>query len=334
MNHSSRLSLLAALGVLATTVPSSASPPVGNISNFTGNLANTICNSPEGIALDPQSGNFFTASDRDGDTVGTVCVFRSNGAFKSSIPIHAGPAGVVALLGLLFEPPHTLFAVDIADGGGTNGRLISIDTITGNVTTLAGGFSFPNAIAEDGHENLYVSDSVQGTITRVAQDGSHRALWSASSLLLPGADASPPLGANGVAFDAFFHNLYVANTGNDEIIRIPVLANGNAGTAQVFADGATINQAQNTTNALDGADGIAFDTAGNLYVASNQNNEIQVLSPAGRLAARYTNATLDFPASLVFRGNQLFFTNASLFDGGAGSAILVLQTLLPGAPLP
>lgn len=322
-----------ALGISAFEVGAAAAPRVGTISSFTGNLANTVCNSPEGIALDPQ-GNFYTASDRDGETVGTICVFRANGTFKSSIPVPAGPGGVVALLGLLFEGSHTLFAVDIADGGATNGRLLAIDTLTSSVTTLAGGFSFPNAIAEDAQGNLYVSDSAQGTITRVGQDGSHRTLWSSSSLLLPGATAFPPLGANGVAFDATFRNLYVANTGNDQIIRIPVLGNGAAGVAQVFADGATINQNQHTTHALDGADGIAFDIAGNLYVASNQNNEIQVISPSARLSARYTNSTLDFPASFVFRGSQLFFTNASLFDGGAGSAILVLQAPLPGAPLP
>jgi sugar lactone lactonase YvrE len=333
MNQSSCAALLLALGVSAIGVPAFAGPPVGTISNFTGNLANTVCNSPEGLALDPQ-GNFYTASDRDGDAVGTICVFRSNGTFKSSIAVPAGPGGVVALLGLLFEGTRTLFSVDIADGGGTNGRLLSVDTVTGAVTTLAGGFSFPNAIAEDAHENLYVSDSAQGTITRIAQDGTHRTLWSTSSLLLPGPTAFPPLGANGVVFDAAFKNLYVANTGNDQIIRIPVLANGNAGTATVFADGATINQAQNTTHALDGADGIAFDVKGNLYVASNQNNEIQVLSPSAVLLGRGTNATVDFPASLVFRGNQLFFTNASLFDGGAGSAILVAQGVFNGLTLP
>jgi sugar lactone lactonase YvrE len=325
---------LAAVGVSTIHTPAMAAPPaVGTISSFTGSLANTVCSQPEGIALDPQ-GNFYTASDRDGDTTGTICVFRGNGTFKSTLLVPAGPSGVVALLGMLFEEPRTLFALDIADGGGTNGRLLSIDIFTGAVRTLASDFSFPNAIAEDSHDNLYVSDSVQGTITRVAQDGTRKTLWSASSLLLAAATATPPLGANGVAFDKTFKNLYVANTGNDQIIRIPLLSNGNAGTAQVFADGSAINLAQHTTHALDGADGIAFDVDGNVYVASNQNNEIQVLSPAAHLLARYTNESLDFPASFVFRGNQLFFTNASLFDGGAGSAIFVLQTARPGAPLP
>ena len=43
--------------------------------------------------------------------------------------------------------------------------------------------------------------------------------------------------------------------------------------------------------------------------------------------------TLDFPASLVFKGNQVYFTNASLFDNGVNSRLLVLQALIPGLPL-
>ena len=55
---------------------------------------------------------------------------------------------------------------------------------------------------------------------------------------------------------------------------------------------------------------------------------------SAQLVARYANATLpvDVPASLVFLGNQLYFTNLSLFDGGVNSSIAVLQTQLPGLP--
>ena len=52
--------------------------------------------------------------------------------------------------------------------------------------------------------------------------------------------------------------------------------------------------------------------------------------------ARYSGtgaATLDFPASLVFKGSQLYLTNASLFDDGINSRILPLQAAFPGWPL-
>ncbi len=324
-------------GVSTIAAPADASPPVGTISPFTGNIATTPCVNPEGLTVDFE-GNFYTGSAQ-GRAVGAVCEFDSHGMYKRSTPIVAGPGHVVSLLGVLFEGKHTVFALDFADtlvpgGGKTDGRVLSVDTSSGVVTTIASGFSFPNGIAEDLRGNLYVTDSFQGTITRLSQDGSNKTVWSASPLLAGNPAAPLPIGANGIAFDLFFQNVYVSNTSKQQIIRIPVQHDGSAGTAQVFADGNTINQTQGTTNALDGADGIAFDLFGNLYVAANANNEIQVISPSAQLAARYANTSLpvDVPASLVFLGNQLYFTNLSLFDGGVNSSIAVLQTQLPGLP--
>jgi len=319
-------------GLLGTSSQAWATP-VGTISTFGPSLAGTPCANPEGLAMDTQ-GNFYTASDIDGSTTGTICVFSPNGTFTRTISIPPGPAGVAPLVGMLFEEPHTLFVADTADGNAPNGRLLRVDIPTGNVTVLASGFAFPNAIAEDGSGNLYVSDSALGTINRIRQDGSHNVVWAASPLFQ--TSGFPPVGVNDLAFDHSNNNLYATNTGDSRILRIPVLPNGNAGTVQIFADGATINARQNTTDALHGADGLAIDVAGNFYVAANQVGEIQVISPSGRLIARYSGsgaATLDFPATLLFKGTQVYLTNASLFDDGVNSRILVLQAALPGLPL-
>ena len=329
-------SVLLAVGASAAANPAAAAPPVGTISPFTGNIAGTACINPEGLTID-FSGNFYTGSGRV-FPVGAVCQFGPNGVLKKSIVIPAGPGGFVALLGVHFEGPHTVFALDFADTfvhpGTSNGRVLAVDTVSGAVTTIASGFSFPNGIAEDLRGNLYVTDSFQGTITRMAQDGSHKTVWLADPLLAGNPSAPLPVGANGLAFDLFFKNLYVANTSNARVIRVPVKRDSSAGTPQIFADGATINQDQSTTNALLGADGIAFDLFGNLYVAANANNEIQVLSPAAHLIARYTSASLpiDVPASPLFVGTKLYFTNLSLFDGGINSSIAVLQAPIPGLP--
>ncbi len=332
------IQLAVAVGVSAISATAAASPPVGTISPFTGNIAATPCVNPEGLTIDFQ-GHFYTGSAKVGSSPGAVCEFSSSGAFIKSIAIPAGPGHVVSLLGVLSEGTHTVFALDFADtllpgSTGTNGRVLSVDTNSGAVTTLASGFSFPNGIAEDLLGNLYVTDSFQGTITRLAQDGSHKTVWSADPLLAGNHAAALPIGANGIAFDLFFQNVYVSNTSNQRIIRFPVQHDGSAGTPVIFADGPTIDAHQGTTLALDGADGIAFDLFGNLYVAANANAEIQVISPSAQLVARYANATLpvDVPASLVFLGNQLYFTNLSLFDGGVNSSIAVLQTQLPGLP--
>ncbi|MGD0677369.1 MAG: SMP-30/gluconolactonase/LRE family protein [Polyangiaceae bacterium] len=327
---------LVAAGIFAVTTPAAASqPPVGTISPFTGNISATACDSPEGLAIDFQ-GNFYTGSSQTKPT-GAVCQFSPEGTLKKTFSIPAGPSGFVSLLGVLFEGPHTLYALDFADDFGhptyNNGRVLALDLDSEAVTTVADGFTFPNGIAEDLQGNYYVADSLQGSVTRISADGSRKTSWSTSSLLAPGT-GFPPLGANGIAFDLFFRNVYVSNTSNDQIIRIPVLPDGSAGTAEVFADGATIDEKQNTTLALAGADGIAFDILGNLYVMCNQANQVQVISPDGRLTAQYASTTLplDNPASLVFVGNQLFCTNASIFDGGLSSALFVLQAPFPGLP--
>src|SRR5205807_6132235 len=97
-------------------------------------------------------------------------------------------------------------------------------------------------------------------------------LWKADPLLQP--HGSPPFGANGVAFDRTESYLYVANTADDRVLRIPVNADGSAGTVAIFADGATIDAATGTTHAPDGAAGSQFAVTGQPYVCANQANEI------------------------------------------------------------
>lgn len=335
MNKAIWMHLVLVAGISTVAAPAAATPPVGTITSLTGKITTPQCGSPEGLSVDLQ-GNFYTGSSQTNPT-GTVCEFAPNGTLKQTFTIPAGPSGSVSLLGVLFQPPHTLFALDFANDfvnqTTTDGRVVALNTETKAVTTIASGFIFPNGIAKDPQGFFYVADSLQPSITRFKADGSEKSVWFSSSLLAHSTNF-PPLGANGIAFDLAFCNVYVSNTSTHQIIRIPVEKDGAAGTGVVFADGTTIDDTQGTTGALDGADGIAFDLFGNLYVAANQADQIQVISPTGQLTAQYSNILLplDNPASLVFIGNQLYFTNASIFDGGLNSAIFVLQAPLPGLP--
>lgn len=316
----------------AVPLPAIAAPsPGGTPQNFGPSLLPT-CPFPEGIAADP-TGNIYASSFAFAPTA-NICVVSPAGALVDVIPISAAPGGVASLLGMLYVPSQGLYVLDFADGSAPHGRVLLVNPATHAVKTLASGFAAPNAVAQDNHSNLYVSDSFTGEIRKVAPDGSSNTLWFQSSLLMP--NGNPPFGANGVAFDRSERYLYVANTSVDKVYRIPVQKDGSAGPIELFADGAAINASQNTTGALDGADGIAFDAQGNLYVCANQANEIQVLSPSGALTTRYAGTganILDFPASLVFRGRSLFITNLSLSDGGINSKLSVLDVPLPGAPL-
>ena len=324
--------VLAAFGMAATTA---ASPPAtGVVRNYADLTAD--CPNPEGIAIDP-NGNVYASSAPhifSGSGPANICIISPSLQIRD-ISVAPGPSGVTNLLGELFEPGQGLYVADLANTITPNGRLLRVDPTSGEVTTLASGFAAANAIAQDRHRSLFVSDSFAGTITKVAPDGSSSAVWSKDPLLSPAPEF--PFGANGLAFDRDQRFLYVANTSTRRILRIEVLSDGSAGPAQIFADGDTLNHRQGTTDALVRADAIVFDVQGNLYVCANVSDEIQVLAPDGSaITTRYTGSgadALDFPASLVFKGRQLFISNLSLNDGGIHSKISVLDVPLPGLPL-
>ena len=337
--HRIALLLMAVLAALGTTPAAFAAAPAAGVVQDYADL-DGHCPNPEGIAVDPR-GNVYASSAPHvfgGAGPANVCVIGTSGQIRE-VPIAAGAGGVTNLLGELFEPGQGLYVLDLADdaavAGATDGRLLRVDPDTGAVATLATGFAAPNAIAQDRHRNLFVSDSFAGTVTRVAPDGSSRTVWSGDPLLRPAAEF--PFGANGLAFDRNQEFLYVANTSTRRILRVPVLPDGSAGTAQVFADGDTLNARQGTTDALVRPDGIMVDVRGNVYVCANVSGEIQVLAPDGSaIVARYAGSganALDFPASLVFRGRQVFISNLSLLDGGVHSKVSVLEVPYPGLPL-
>ncbi len=103
----------------------------------------------------------------------------------------------------------------------------------------------------------------------------------------------------------------MANTGNDTVVQIP-LSNGTPGKPAVLV------------NSINGADGLVLDGHGNLWVAANQSDEIDVVSPTGRLLARMGDFDgvdrkglphgLLFPASPAFsaNGKWLYVTNLAL----------------------
>ncbi len=305
-----RLTLLVAaiLWLLLPASGSAASPEIGVVRNFGPNLT-ANCPHPEGIAVDPR-GNVYASSF---SATGTVCVLDRTGALTDVISIGS------RLIGMLFEESQGLYVIDFG-----HASLLLVDPATHAFRTIASGLGGPNALAQDRHKNLYVSDSFGGRIWKIAPDET-TTVWKQDALLTTAG--FPPFGANGVAFDRNESNLYVANTGDDSVLRIPVNPDGSAGAVSVFATG------------IDGADGIQFDVRGNLYVCANQADEIAVISPAGTRIATYRGtgaAALHFPASLVFKGRDLFVTNLAFdhsFNPLPDSRVSVLTVPFPGAPL-
>jgi sugar lactone lactonase YvrE len=319
-----RALLFLVLASLVYARPANATTSVGLVQNFGPDLS-AQCNLPEGIAADPR-GRIYASSLNFNATSGpaNICVLDPDGNIVDLISVPpASPTGVARLLGMLFVPSEGLYVNDI--GGG---RVIRVDVATHAITPIATGFQAPNAIARDHFGNLWVSDSFPGSITKITTSGA-TTTYSYPTELAPRAGEIPGFGANGVAFDRNERFLYVAETSRDQIYRIRY-QDGALGAIELFAQGVA-------GGALDGADGIAFDVRGDLYVCSNQSDEIAVLDGSGQVVAEYRGTGPDAfssPASLVFRGRTVNVTNLALFHGGAGQKLSVFTAPWPGQHIP
>ena len=254
---------------------------VGTVRNFGPNLqttANGLCRQPEGLAIDGD-GNLYAASNSDSaTTVGHVCVI--NDVLVEIIAVPAGPgASAIGLLGELFED-GSLYVLDQADNLQPHGRILKIDPHTHDVTTVASGMAFPNGMAEDRRGNIYVADSLLGTIFKLSKESSQLSVWFKDAALLS-RNPNQNVGANDLAFDAEQHFLYVDNAGNRQVLRVPVDEDGGAGKIELFADGATIDKELHLQGptALYFADGLQFDVKGNLYVMATWRTRFKCSRP-------------------------------------------------------
>lgn len=262
---------------------------------------------PEGITVGPD-GNVYVSTFAVGGTssgVGEVFVFRPSGKLVRKIEI-AGSSTL--LLEVAFHPDRDDFLV--IDFG--NKQVLNVDPLTGSsvvFSTIPGGpAAGPNVMTFDSLGNVYISDSFQGIVWRTGPTGGAPVAWASDALLT--TSGVPPFGANGLAFNNDESSLFVANTGNDTVVRIPVEAGFTAGTPEVFV------------NSVNGADGLIIDEDNNIWIAANQADEIIVLDPTGRVIAKLGDffgispkgapIGLLFPASLVRHGNFIYVTNLAL----------------------
>jgi sugar lactone lactonase YvrE len=263
---------------------------------------------PEGLAVAP-NGDVYVATF-DGSK--KIFVFNENGKLLRTLTVGSSSG---ALLGLGFHPQTGAFLV--IDFGA--GKVLNVNKDTGASSVflaVPGGFMAGfglNALTFDSGGNVYVSDSFAGAIWKSPAGGTgttpQTTPWVQNALLTTTGD--PPFGANGLAFNKAENILFVANTGNDTIVQIPVTG-GSPGTPAIFV------------NSINGADGLIIDDHDNIWVAANQSDEIVVVDKKGKVLAKlgdFDGLTKDgtpngllFPASPDFSRDKktLFVTNLAL----------------------
>jgi gluconolactonase len=115
---------------------------------------------------------------------------------------------------------------------------------------------------------------------------------------------------NGIVLTPDGKRLYLAESQHNRVLVYDVQSPGKLGPRRVFANLPAKDEAAGQVD--DQPDGMCLDAEGNLYVAHYGMRQVQVLSPEGKLLARYPGGNLT-TSNVAFGGpqmNQLYVTGA------------------------
>jgi DNA-binding beta-propeller fold protein YncE len=282
---------------------------------------------PEGITANPATGDIFVGTFDFGPNANKLVRFDRHGRVSAQKDFGGAPllglefaAGKVYILNFGASRVQRIAAgfdgttavEDVASvpaigspGSRTEGNP---DGSTDLITFGSNSFPAPNAMVFDKAGNLYVSDSFQGAVYKVA-NATTCATPCAITVVKHDPQLAtagfPPFGANGLAFNADESLLYIANTGDNRVLKLDMATNA----LSAFAP------------SVHGADGLLF-SKGRLWVAANQADEIVALNDKGRAVMRIgafegirkdgSPRGLLFPASMVVVGDYMYVANLAL----------------------
>jgi uncharacterized protein (TIGR03437 family) len=110
-------------------------------------------------------------------------------------------------------------------------------------------------------------------------------------------------------------NIYISDVGNKRIRKVNAAGTistvAGTGTAGFSGDGGPATSARLGFSMANQQQGLAVDSAGNLYIADVQNNRVRVVNPAGTIA--------------TFAGNGTPFAGLGVGDGNPATSASVLQ---------
>lgn len=233
---------------------------------------------------------------------------------KSPAPVVVGRIAPRTIDGKTVAPMPSGIAFDAKGdlyvGAGPFGEVVRIARADlnpnkpGVAQTFATGVPGANGIVFDKQGNLYVSGGASGIVYRVGSGGG--AAQAVAQIdkhvrTLPDGKAQQSIVANGLEVDAM-GVLHVADTARGAIWKVVIGSVGQGGQPVVLAQ----------SPLLEGADGMAFDASGNLWVAVNELNAVVSVSPAGVVKTIAKNAAqgpLEFPSAVVFVGKRAYVSN-------------------------
>jgi len=159
---------------------------------------------------------------------------------------------------------------------------------------VAAKLDIPNGVAADTAGNVYISDWTSGRIRRVAPDGLISTFAGGGGSQLDGVLATDAQlgGPRGLEIDAAGNLLFV-DLGFQKVRKVST-----AGIVTTVAGNGSTNSAGDGGPAVDAGlnapSSIAFDVAGNLYIAETGGNRIRKVSPAGTITTLAGTGTFGY----------------------------------------
>ncbi len=246
------------------------------------------------------------------DASGTISTFAGNGT--SGFSGDGGPATSAALFLPIAIAVDSAGNVYIADAGSNGLRMVNAKTGSiGQVPIISSSLSriaSPGGMTVDPAGNVYISDLNGSAIYKLDKSGVLTTV--AGGAFGFSGDGGPATKAAlyfpaGVAVDSA-GNIYFADKGNNRVRKVDtkgiITTFAGTGTAGYSGDDGPATSAKLGMGLTLAYQGVAVDSAGNVYIADSQNNRIRMVNPAGIIS--------------TFAGNGTPFATGSLGNGDGG----------------
>jgi uncharacterized protein (TIGR03437 family) len=291
---------------------------------------------PEDVAVD-SSLNVYIADTQNAyirkvTTDGNINYIAGDGSIGySGDGGYATSADLIAPFALAVDSSGNVYFAENGDSRirRIDAKSLDISTVAGNgtpgftgdgSTAINAEMNSPTGVAVDSAGNLYIADSLNCRIRKVASGGNISTLAGNGTLSYSGdggaaskAQLNTP---QGVAADAA-GNLYLSDTLNNVVRKVSpngIISNyaGNGGVGS-SGDGSAATSAQ-----LNGPQGLAVDASGNLFIADTLNAKVRKVSASGVIStvagsgtpgyggdgAAATSAQLNLPIGVAVDGNN------------------------------
>ncbi len=291
----------------------------------------TTPQAPEGVWIDRDNNKYVTMA-----LTGEIQKVSPGGVQSTiaTLPLGAPPGtfcfGFPAIIGNAYgdDRGNLFVGVHSCDPGSSGLWKVAIATGASTKVASAPQDALLNGTVVDG-ATVLVTDSFYDVVWQAPAGGTGQplAVWKDDPLFKVPAGAPFP-GPNGIAI---FHGAaYVAVSDTALIVKVPILPDGSAGQASVYAQLSV------------GCDDFSFDVVGNIYCTSDPFETVSRISPAGVETVLLTASDgLDGPTATYFgfggEGRTLYITNGAFpfFPStGNGPSLLKVQLGVPGYHFP